>query len=231
MNVYNDANAYFTPYQWMQIERPSARGIDGAPRFTVKQANDWERVIGPNTRSTGQWAAWESTWSPVGADGYPARIWDPTSGKINHDVAAYWKASYDINQKLQANWATLGPKVQGQLHFAVGDADTYFLNESVHLLETSMLKMTNPPANFSFEYGARRPHRGPDAAAVLPGVDSSRGEHDCATCAGRRADGVEQRGGSRGDGGARDGARGRSRDGRGGRAVASRQLAEPCEFM
>lgn len=167
VDIYDDPNAYFTLYEWTQVERPSARGIDGDPRFTVKQENDWERAIGPNTRSTGQWAAWEATFGPVGPDGYPARIWDPVSGKINKDVAESWKANYDINVKLQANWAELGPKLQGQLHFATGDADTYFLNEAVHLLEASMATM-DPPANFTFEYGARRPHCWRGASPVDP---------------------------------------------------------------
>jgi hypothetical protein len=144
--------------EWIKVEQPSARDIDGDPRFTVKQENDWERAIGPDTRSTGQWAAWEATWSPVGANGYPAPIWDMVTGKIDKTVAEYWKVNWDINYRLQNNWATLGPLLQGELHFAVGEADTYFLNEAVHLLQTSMSKMTNPTPDFTFEYGNRQPH-------------------------------------------------------------------------
>ncbi len=167
VNIYRDTNAYFNRYSWVQVERPSARDVDGDPRFTVKQENDWERAIGPNTRSTGQWAAWEATWSPLGPDGYPAPIWDPVNGDINKAVAEYWRQNYDINQKLQAEWATLGPKLQGELHFITGDADTYFLNEAVYLLEASMAQM-NPPANFTFEYGKRRPHCWRGASPVDP---------------------------------------------------------------
>jgi hypothetical protein len=168
VDIYDDPNAYYVMREWIKVEQPSARDIDGDPRFTVKQENDWERAIGPNTRSTGQWAAWEATWSPVGPDGYPARIWEPVSGKIDRSVAEYWKLNWDVNYRLQNNWATLGPLLQGQLHFATGDADTYFLNEAVHLLEASMAKMTNPPAGFTFEYGNRQPHCWRGASPVDP---------------------------------------------------------------
>jgi hypothetical protein len=158
VNIYKDTNAYFTSSDWEKVERPSARNVDGSPQFTVKQENNWELAMGPNNHSYGQWSVWEVTFGPVGPDGYPARIWDPITGNIDPAVAQYWKDHFDINQKLQREWATLGPKVTGQMHFAVGDADTYFLNEAVHLLEGDIAKMTNPPANFTFEYGPRQPH-------------------------------------------------------------------------
>ncbi len=172
-NIYDTSNGYFNEYDWEKVELPSSRRVSGWPDFTIKQENDWERALGPNTRSYGQWAAWESTWSPVGPDGYPARIWDPVTGVIDPAVAQYWHDTWDINAKIQREWATLGSKLQGELHFTVGDADTYFLNEAVHLLDTAAAKLTSPPADFTFEYGARRPHCWRGASPTNPNVQIS----------------------------------------------------------
>lgn len=156
-NIYDATNAYFAQYEWENVELPSAREVSGWPDFTIKQENYWELALGPNTRSYQQWAAWEATWSPSSPNGYPARIWDPFTGQIDPAVAQYWQVNWDINAKLQREWSTLAPKLQGQLHFTVGDADNYFFNEAVHLLDAASANL-DPPANFTFEYGARRPH-------------------------------------------------------------------------
>ena len=86
------------------------------------------------TLSGEQWGDWNAVFGPRGADGRPVPLWDPQTGKINHAVAEQWK-KYDLRLVLETNWKTLGPKLRGKLHIAAGEADDYFLNNAVHLLD------------------------------------------------------------------------------------------------
>ena len=158
VNVYEDDNAYYTDNEWHRLERPNARRPDGNLTSTVRQENHMELATGPNSRSGGQWAIWEAVFGPVGADGYPRPIWDPVTGAIDHETAAYWRANYDLHQHLRTNWETVGPKLAGKLHVAVGDMDTYYLDNAVYLLQDFLDSVDNPRADASFEYGRRKTH-------------------------------------------------------------------------
>lgn len=158
VNVYEDDNAYFTDNEWHRIERPNARSFDGNVRSTVRQENLLELATGPNTRSGGQWAIWEAVFSPVGEDGYPQPIWDPETGQIDHETAEFWKGNYDIHQYLRANWETVASRLDGKLHIAVGDMDSYYLDNAVYLLDEFLSNATGPRIDARFEYGRRKPH-------------------------------------------------------------------------
>ena len=158
VDIYEGENAYFTEYDWVMVERPSARATDGNLYFTIKQENDWERAMGPDDRSGGQWDIWEAVYSPVGDDGYPQPVWDPVTGVINHQVAEYWRDNYDINYKLQQEWPEIGPKLVGQLTVTNGDMDTYYLNESSYLLRDFLESTTDPYADATFDFGYKQPH-------------------------------------------------------------------------
>lgn len=144
INIYEDDNAYYTLYDWLKVERPSARNVDGNLLFTVKQENDWERALGGQNRSGGQWSIWEAVYSPVGPDGYPADIWDPITGCIDKTVAQYWKENYDIRYKLEQEWPTIGTTLQGKIHIRIGDMDNYYLNNGVYKLQ-EFLESTSDP--------------------------------------------------------------------------------------
>ena len=58
---------------------------------------------------------------------------------------------------LEANWKTLGPKLRGKIHTAAGEADTYFLNNAVHLLDQSLAK-ADPPFVGKIVYGPGKGH-------------------------------------------------------------------------
>ena len=88
-----------------------------------------------------------------GPDGYPARIIDPTTGDINQNTLGCWKEHYDLAAILERNWATLGPKLEGKLHRAVGDGDTYYLNSGVHALQNQLEATRNPHLDATFQYG------------------------------------------------------------------------------
>jgi hypothetical protein len=158
VNVYEDENAYETGNEWVKVERPNARRPDGKIVSTIRQEMAYERAVGPNGRSGGQWAIWEALFSPVGSDGYAAPIWDRVTGEIDHEVAEYWRENWDLNHHLQTNWTTVGQALQGKLHFAVGDMDSYYLNNAVELMEESMKGLADPAPEASFEYGRKKPH-------------------------------------------------------------------------
>ena len=51
----------------------------------------------------------------------------------------------------------LGPKLRGKIHISVGEADNYYLNNAVHMLD-EFLKKANPPADATIVYGPGRGH-------------------------------------------------------------------------
>jgi hypothetical protein len=158
VNVYEDDNAYYTEHEWHRIERPNARSFDGNIRSTVRQENHLEWATGTNTRSGGQWAIWEAVFGPVAENGYPAPIWDPSSGQINKETAEFWRNHYDINQHLQANWETLSGQIDGKLHIATGDMDSYYLDNAVYLFEKFLTEEAQPRVDVEIQYGRRKPH-------------------------------------------------------------------------
>jgi len=108
VNVYDDDNAYWIDRGWMKVDRPNQRRPDGTIMSMMKDENWYELVAGDRSRSGGQWDIWEATYGPVGADGYPQRIWDKRTGQIDKAVAAYWKDHYDLRAILERDWSTLG---------------------------------------------------------------------------------------------------------------------------
>ncbi len=168
VNVYDDDNAYFVDKGFTRVERPCRRRTDGSIEEMMKDENRYELVVGDKTRSGGQWDGWESVFSPVGDDGYPKRIWDKYSGKIDHEVAKFWQQNYDLRFLLESHWTELAPKLKGRLHVYVGTADDYFLNNGVKRFE-AFLKKADPAAEGTVEYGDGRGHcYGPDLATLLP---------------------------------------------------------------
>ncbi len=156
INIYEDDNAYVNQYGY---ERPSERSVIGDVRLTMRREVGIENVIGQGdswTMSGGQWCAWNAVYGPRGADGRPVALWDPQTGRINQKVAEQWK-KYDLRLVMQENWKTLGPKLRGKLHISVGDADNYFLNNGVHLLD-EFLSHADPPYGGRIVYGPGKGH-------------------------------------------------------------------------
>ena len=87
INIYEERNAYFIEGPWRRTPRPGYRDYLGQTLSTIEQMNTRELVLGTKSRSGGQWDIWEAVYSPVGADGYPQRIWDKASGAIDATVA------------------------------------------------------------------------------------------------------------------------------------------------
>ncbi|GAB3995883.1 hypothetical protein GCM10028807_37180 [Spirosoma daeguense] len=157
-NLYKDKNAYYTEGPFRRTPRPAQRNYLGQVKCTTEESNHRELVIGTNSRSGDQFDIWEAVYSPVGTDGYPKRIWDKLTGKIDTNVAAYWREHYDLMHILKRDWKTLGPKLTGKIHLYCGDMDNYYLNNAVYLMEDFLKRVKSPSANSEVAYGDRAEH-------------------------------------------------------------------------
>ena len=167
VNIYKDPNAYFVDQGWMKIDRPNQRQPDGNIRSMMKDENRYELVVGDRSRSGGQWDIWEATYSPVGSDGYPKRLWDKFTGDLDHGVAEQWR-KYDLRHIIETTWPTLGPKIAHKLNIYMGDMDSYYLNNATELLNDFLQKATNPPFSGEIVFQRRAPHCwGPRGADLM----------------------------------------------------------------
>ena len=155
VDIYKDRNAYFKDGTHHRVPRPGKRDYLGHISATMQQLNDYELALGTKSRSGQQWDIWEAVYSPVGADGYPKRIFDKLSGDIDASVAAYWRDHYDLRHILERDWDKLKDKVRGKLHIYCGDMDNFYLNNAVYLME-DFLKKTDYGGEV--KYGDRAEH-------------------------------------------------------------------------
>ena len=158
VNIYQDKNAFWDEGPFGRVPRAEMRRPDGSLEAVMEPSVRREEVMGTHGRSTEQWGIWQAVFSPVGSDGYPKQIWDPKTGIIDHSVADYWKEHYDLDHIMQRDWSTLGPKLVGKLHITVGDEDTWYLNNAVHMVQDFLDSSANEYKVGTFEYGYRQPH-------------------------------------------------------------------------
>ena len=161
VDIYTDSNAFFPNNAQPPVpERSMSRTPEGQDLLSFRLMSRLEAVLGSKARSGQQFDAWDAAYGPVGADGYPRRLWDRATGVIDKDVAAYWRDhGDDLTWNLRQNWSRIGPALSGKMHVYVGDMDNYYLNLAVYLMEQESKKLVNPPANFTFEYGRpMKPH-------------------------------------------------------------------------
>jgi len=158
-DIYSDKNAYFSEGAFGKIARPGHRNWLGHVSATMESSNRAELVRGTKTRSGGQFDVWEAVYAPVGADGYPKRLWDKRTGAIDPSVAAYAKEHYDLSHILQRDWSKgLGKKLQGKVNIYVGDMDNYYLNDAVYLAEDFLKTTSDPAFGGEVDYGDRAEH-------------------------------------------------------------------------
>jgi enterochelin esterase-like enzyme len=165
INIYEDENAFVNSKGY---ERPSKRDRYGEPELSIRKEVADENKMGESgtyVDSGQQWGAWNALYSPRGEDGLPVPVFHPTTGVIDKTVAKSWD-KYDLLKHVQANWAELGPKVQGKIYVWMGDMDNYYLNNALRDFDAYLKTTTNPTsdANIVFEptkghcdeYGHRR---------------------------------------------------------------------------
>jgi hypothetical protein len=160
VNLYADTNAFLVERNpWITVDRPSERRADGQPVVTIRQENQLNNVRGSRRRGGENFAIWEATYGPTDKDGYPAPIWNDSTGTIDRAVAESWRRhDYDIRDYLERNWERIGPSLVGKLHVMCGDMDNYYLNLATYLLEDYLEHRTTPAYGGYFKYG--RPMKG-----------------------------------------------------------------------
>ena len=158
VNIYADKNAFWQQGPFGKVPRGEMRTPTGQIVAIMEPTVRHEEVMGTHGRSTEQFGIWQAVFSPVGADGYPKPIWNPSTGAIDPEVADYWKEHYDLRYILERDITTLGPKLSGKVHIAVGDMDTWYLNNAVHLMQDFLDSPKNPFHIADFEYSPGKPH-------------------------------------------------------------------------
>jgi hypothetical protein len=161
-DLYKDENMFYIQGANKLVEQPAMRDYLGHTLVSVRDNIAYEAALGDRGRSGEQFDIWQAVYSPEGADGYPQPVFDKATGEIDHKVAEYWREHYDLDAKLQREWPTMGPKLQGKIHLYVGSDDTYFLNDAVYLME-DFLKTTGTPGHGvpyegEVQYGPRAEH-------------------------------------------------------------------------
>jgi Putative esterase len=105
--------------------RPLARRA-GKVALTYEDFVRREDVLNPG----GQIRSFEGTFSPLGADGTPSRVFDVETGVVNHEVAKHWR-KYDISHILLTQWDELRGSLAGKIHVYAGAQDTFYLEGAV----------------------------------------------------------------------------------------------------
>ena len=158
IDIYAFDNAFYNELEWLRTPLPAQRETDGLINYSVANEHAYEQTVATHDRSGGQWAIWQALYSPVGANGYPVPLWDPATGEIDPDVAAHWRENWDLSHIVARDWQTLGPRLRGKLHFAVGRRDNYYLEQAVYLMEERLVGLDDPPADATFQYGINGRH-------------------------------------------------------------------------
>ena len=158
VNIYDEHNAYYyEDNPWKRTPKPGYRDYRDHLFSTFEERNLVELAIATHGRSGGQHDAWASVFGPVGDDGYYKPLYDKLTGKIDPDVAAYWRDHYDLRYILERDWATLGRRLRGKIHITSGTMDNGYLNNAVYQME-EFLSHATPTSEAEIIYGERREH-------------------------------------------------------------------------
>lgn len=158
-----NANAYANPADGSEI--PLSRDA-GKVTATQRQVGRVEQVLGTYG---GQNASFEWVFSPKGPDGRPLPLFDRATGRVDPEVARYWRDHYDIADRIQRNWPALRSDLDGKIHVIVGTADTFYLDAAAHRLQSVLDGLG---ARSSFTYVPEKTHfdlfaRGGDRMALM----------------------------------------------------------------
>lgn len=115
--------------------RPIIRGR-GKVQAILRDFVGREDVIGPG----GQIHSFEAVFGPRGENGAPVRLFDRKTGEIDRSVLEAWRR-YDIVEKLEREWKTLGPKLAGKITVIMGDQDNFYLEGAVRVLKTTVERL------------------------------------------------------------------------------------------
>ena len=158
VDLYKDENAYYKSGYFKKVLRPGMRDGKGHIKAQLIDMNRRELILGDKGRSGDQWDIWQAVYSPTGKDGYPKPIWDKITGKIDRDVANYWKENYDLRYIMQRDWNKIGKDLEGKINIYCGDMDNYYLNNAVVLTEEFLESTKDPYYAGEVDYGNNAEH-------------------------------------------------------------------------
>lgn len=151
IDIYHDDNIFYNRYGYLQ---PGKRTIYGEPTFSMK---DWIKGENVNSRtgdyriSGGQFGTYNAVFGPKRSDGLPTLMFDPVTGKIDHNIAKQWE-KYDLKKVLEKNWSVLGPRLQGKIWIWTGDMDGLYSNVATRFLQKFLEKTTNPVSDAKISF-------------------------------------------------------------------------------
>ncbi len=157
INIYKDENAFYNEYDYL---RPIVREVSGEPIISQKDFIQFENVLGRSdtyVTSGGQFSAFTALFSPKGDDGLPKPMFDSQTGKIDREVAEYWR-KHDLKDYVEKNWETLGPKIQGKLWIWGADMDNFYLNYALRKFDEMLQTVDNPKSDAIITFSPMKGH-------------------------------------------------------------------------
>jgi S-formylglutathione hydrolase FrmB len=141
VNLYEDDNMFYNK----DGEQQPVTTLAGSVPLTYMKDNYQMEAV--QYRGC-QMHSFDAVFSNRKSNGDPESICDAGTGKINKEVAEYWK-QYDISLYLRNNWATLESLLHNKILITVGDQDNFLLNHAVHMMDAEMKKL-NAPVEFGY---------------------------------------------------------------------------------
>lgn len=146
INIYKDESAFYNRFGYLQ---PGVRTIYGEPTRAMKDWIQGENLVsrsGNYLVSGGQFGAYNAVFGPKGKDGLPSLMFDPVTGKIDHEISVQWE-KYDLKKVLEKNWNTLGPRLQGKIWIWTGDMDDLYSNVATRFLKSFLDSTSHPKSD------------------------------------------------------------------------------------
>lgn len=147
IDVYSFANAFKDPEgRPIMLVRRQGEFVMSLQQFVEREFS--RRAYG------GQFASFDAVFSPRGEDGRPMELFDKKSGKIDPQVARWWK-KYDITEVAKAGGEPLFAKLRGKVHVYMGTIDTFRLEGALYLFAEDMKALD---AGFDIKFVEGRDH-------------------------------------------------------------------------
>lgn len=136
INIYEDQSMFDAIDEDGKRTPHASYTKDGQVLMTIQQEIGVENAIGPRNSSGEQWGSWMAVFGPRAEDGYPAALYDPATGDIDHAIAQQFKR-YDITDRLKQNPERFGPIFRNNIRLIMGTRDSYDLHYAVlRLIQT-----------------------------------------------------------------------------------------------
>jgi hypothetical protein len=155
---WTETEGFHSQYEWSPLERYFPHTLGSEPVSWLRQYGLHDLVQGGRSGVSAEVTGSENALNgPMAEDGYPKPLYDKLTGKIDRDVANYWRA-HDLADHTQRNWSKIGPQLTGKLHFYVGDMDQWLRNYGVHRFQEILKGTRNPHDEGTFQYGPLEGH-------------------------------------------------------------------------